>query len=104
MSPYKVDFDALPWMQGRPGVRFKVHAEGARRLRLVEFATSEGDPGWCEAGHVGYVLSGALTIEFSDQEVSFVAGEGLFIPSGASAAHRGTLIEPGTRLLLVEDN
>jgi quercetin dioxygenase-like cupin family protein len=100
---FKVDFDALDWQNGRPGVRFKVHSDGARQIRLVEFTTSEGDPHWCEIGHIGYVLAGGLEIEFNGQVVSYSAGDGIFIPSGADSAHRGRVITPGTRLVMVED-
>ena len=62
MSIFKVDFDRLQWQDGRPGVRHKVYSEGARRLRLVEFDTSDGDPHWCELGHIGFVLAGGLKI------------------------------------------
>ena len=100
---YRVDFASIPWTEGRPGVRFKTYCQGNKRLRLVEFATSEGDPHWCEEGHIGYVLNGGLTIEFQGAIHQFRAGDGLFIPTGASNAHRGVTIEPGTRLLMVEE-
>jgi hypothetical protein len=100
---FKVDFDAMEWQEGRPGVRYKVHAEGGRQVRLVEFTTSEGDPHWCELGHIGLVLAGGLTIDFKGTVLSFSAGDGLFIPPGAASAHRGVAITPGTRLILVED-
>ena len=103
MSPFKVDFESLEWQQERSGVRFKIHREGSRQLRLVEFETSEGDPHWCEVGHIGYVLEGALSIDFSGAVVSYNAGDGLFIPSGSPSTHRGVSIKPGTRLLMVED-
>ena len=100
---FKVDFDSMPWENGREGVRYKVYTEGARQLRLVEFATSEGDPHWCDRGHIGFVLAGSLTIDFNGQVHAFSAGDGLFIPPGAASAHRGVTITPGTRLVMVED-
>lgn len=103
MSIFKVDFETLPWQEGRPGVRQKVYTEGARRLRLVEFDTSDGDPHWCELGHIGFVLAGGLKIDVNGQVLSFAAGDGLFIPPGAASAHRGFAITPGTRLVMVED-
>ena len=103
MSIYKVNFEAMDWQQGRPGVRFKTYSDGGRQVRLVEFATSEGDPHWCQAGHIGYVLEGGLEIDFNGELLSFAKGDGLFIPSGPSHAHRGTKIQPGTRLLMVEE-
>lgn len=103
MSPFKVDFDALEWQQGRPGVRFKAYCEGPRQLRLVEFATAEGDPHWCDRSHIGYVLTGGLDISFNGEIVSFAAGDGIFIPPGTENSHQGVTITPGTRLILVED-
>jgi hypothetical protein len=103
VSIFKIDFDAIEWQEGREGVRYKVYSEGARQLRLVEFATADGDPHWCERGHIGYVLSGGLSIEVDGAVHAFTAGDGLFLPSGAATAHRGVAITPGTRLIMVED-
>jgi len=103
LSTFKVDFDAMEWQEGRPGVRYKVYSEGSRRLRLVEFSTGEGDPHWCELGHIGFVLTGGLQIDVNGTVLSFSAGDGLFLPAGAASAHRGVAITPGTRLVMVED-
>lgn len=103
MSTFKVDFDNMPWQQVRPDVRQKVYCEGSRLIRLVEFDTSDGAEHWCEAGHIGYVLQGALTISFDGEVISFEAGDGLFIPPGAATKHRSVSISGGTRLLMVED-
>jgi len=103
VSVFRVDFDAMEWQEGREGVRYKVYSEGTRQLRLVEFATSDGDPHWCERGHIGYVLSGSLTIEVNGAVHAFAAGDGLFLPAGAANSHRGISITPGTRLIMVED-
>ena len=103
MSLFKIDFDAMEWQNGRPGVRYKLYREGSRQLRLVEFATSEGDPHACELSHIGIVLTGGLTIDFSGTVLSFSAGDGIFIPPGAASVHHGVTITPGTRLILVED-
>ena len=103
MSVFKESFDAMEWQQGRAGVRFKEYREGSRQMRLVEFDTSEGFDEWCVQGHIGYVLAGALAIDFNGRALSFSTGDGLFIPSGAASAHRAISITPGTRLLMVED-
>jgi quercetin dioxygenase-like cupin family protein len=103
VSSFKIDFDAMEWQQVRPDVRQKIYCEGSRQVRLVEFATSSGAENWCEAGHIGYVLNGALTISFDGEVISFKAGDGLFIPPGAASRHRAVTISPGTQLLVVED-
>jgi len=103
LSIFKIDFDSLEWQDGRPGVRYKTYREGLRQIRLIEFATSEGDPQWCQQGHIGVVLAGGLSIDFNGRVLAFSAGDGVFIPAGAASSHRGLSITPGTRLLLVED-
>jgi quercetin dioxygenase-like cupin family protein len=103
LSPFKVSFEHMEWQQIRPDVRQKVYCEGSRQIRLVEFETSDGAEHWCETGHIGYVLAGALSISFDGKVVSFEAGDGLFIPPGAESKHRSVAIAPGTRLLMVED-
>ena len=103
MSSFKVDFEKMEWQHIRPDVRQKIYCEGSRQIRLVEFDTSQGAEQWCEAGHIGYVLKGALSISFNGEVISFEAGDGLFIPSGAASKHRSVSITSGTQLLMVED-
>lgn len=103
MSSFKITFDAMEWQQIRPDVRQKIYRDGSRQVRLVEFETSDGAPHWCETGHIGYVLKGALSISFNGQVISFQAGDGLFIPSGAASKHRAVSISAGTQLLMVEE-
>lgn len=103
MGSFKVSFDTIQWQQIRPDVRQKIYCEGSRQIRLVEFETSDGAEGWCESGHIGYVLKGALSIDFNGEVISFEAGDGLFIPSGGASRHRSVKIAAGTLLLMVED-
>ncbi|HEX6993590.1 MAG TPA: cupin domain-containing protein [Gammaproteobacteria bacterium] len=103
MNPFKISFDEMEWQQVRPDVREKVYCEGARQVRLVEFETSDGAEHWCEAGHIGYVLRGALSISFDGKVISYKAGDGLFIPPGPASRHRSVAIASGTQLLMIED-
>ena len=103
MSSFKVIFDKIAWQQIRPDVRQKIYCEGSLQIRLVEFETSDGAEHWCETGHIGYVLKGALSISFNGEVISFKAGDGIFIPSGAATKHRSVTISSGTQLLMVED-
>jgi quercetin dioxygenase-like cupin family protein len=103
MNPFKVDFDSMEWRSIRPGARYKLFQEGSRQLRLVEFTSGDVAPEWCSQGHIGFVLSGALDIDIGGRVVSFAEGDGIFIPSGQSSAHRATSITPGTRLVMVEE-
>jgi len=100
---FRVPFESMNWREVRPGVRHKVHAERSRQVRLVRFDTSDGAGFWCQAGHIGYVLAGGLDIDFNGTVLSFAAGDGLFIPSGAASQPRSVFVTPGTTLLMVED-
>jgi quercetin dioxygenase-like cupin family protein len=93
----------MEWRSIRPGARYKLFQEGSRQLRLVEFTSGDVAPEWCSQGHIGFVLSGALDIDIGGRVVSFTEGDGIFIPSGQSSAHRATSITPGTRLVMVEE-
>ena len=103
LESYKVRFQDMEWQQVRPDVRQKVYCQGSRQVRLVEFETSDGADHWCETGHIGYVLKGALRISFNGEVTSFEAGDGLFIPPGVESRHRAVSIAQGTQLLMVED-
>ncbi len=103
MSPFRVSFEEMEWQQVRPDVRQKIYRQGSRQIRLIEFDTSDGAEHWCETGHIGYVLKGELSISFNGEVISFKAGDGLFIPSGAASKHRSVAISSGTQLLMVED-
>ncbi len=97
MLSFKVDFDALPWQSSLPGARFKVHRDGAKQLRLVEFTSEFVEPDWCEKGH------GALEIDFRGRVISYPEGAGIFIPAGPAGAHKARSVTAVTRLVLVED-
>ena len=103
MTCFKVDFEALEWQTSLPGARFKVYRESARQIRLLEFTLEFVEPDWCEKGHVGLVLEGALEIDFHGRVVRFPAGSGLFIPGGSASAHKARALTPVVRLVLVED-
>jgi quercetin dioxygenase-like cupin family protein len=103
VSPFKIGFETMEWQHVRPDVRQKVYREGSRQVRLVELDTSDGTEHWCETGHIGYVLKGALSISFDGKVISYKAGDGLFIPAGPASKHRSVAIAAGTQLLMVEE-
>jgi hypothetical protein len=94
MLPFKVDFDSLSWQSSLPGARAKVYRDGSKQLRLVEFTSDFVEPQWCEKGHVGLVVSGALEIDFRGRVISYPEGSGIF---------KARSLTQVTRLVLVED-
>jgi len=99
----KIDFESLPWQSSLPGARYKLHREGARQLRLVEFTSEFVEPLWCEKGHIGMVLAGTLEIDFRGLRISYPVGSGIFISAGTSSAHKARSVTPVVRLVLVEE-
>lgn len=103
MEPYKIAFDALLWETPMPGVRVKVFRDGKKQMRLAEFSAEFVEPDWCEKGHVGFVLSGELEIDFHGTLVRYPQGSGITIPQGSAHGHKARSISPKVLLFLVED-
>jgi mannose-6-phosphate isomerase-like protein (cupin superfamily) len=99
----RIAFDDMPWEVSAAGVRFKVHHDGERQLRLLEFTRELEHPHWCETGHLGFVLEGAMQVEFADGSVEeFRAGDGVAIPGGEAEKHRPRALTDRVRLVFVE--
>ena len=103
MVALKVDFDELKWQQLLPGARAKVHRDGSKQLRLVEFTSEFVEPHWCERGHIGFVVSGILEVDFRGQVIRYPEGSGIIIPPGSESGHKARSVTPVVRLVLVED-
>jgi quercetin dioxygenase-like cupin family protein len=103
MNTNKVDFDAIGWTTPMPNVRFKVHRQGNRQLRLVEFSEGFVEPDWCTRGHIGLVLEGAGRLQFQGSEITLKAGDGIFLQAGEEQKHKLTVLSKVVRIILVED-
>jgi quercetin dioxygenase-like cupin family protein len=101
MYPYRIDFESLEWNSPAAGVRVKVHQQDGRQIRLVEFTSEFVEADWCTKGHIGYVLSGRLEIDFNGNTVEFGPGDGLFVAAGHN--HKARVLTDVARLVLVED-
>ncbi len=103
MENYKIIFEDIPWESPIPGARFKAYESSGRRLRLVEFAKELTEPDWCQKGHIGYVLSGEMEINFDGKIVQFSPGDGIFIPAGEKHKHIASVLTATVQLILVEE-
>lgn len=103
VGTFIVDFESLAWVPSLPGARYKIHREGSRQLRLVEFTPEFVEPDWCEKGHIGLVLAGTLELDFRGQRISYPQGSGIFVPPGPTGAHKARSVTPVVRLVLVEE-
>ena len=103
MARCKVDFASIAWESPAAKVRFKVHREGDRQIRLVEFFKGFTEPDWCRKGHIGYVLEGRCEIDFNGRVSQYGPGDGIFIPPGEAHKHKASVIGDVVRVILVED-
>lgn len=103
MKNYKILFENIPWESPLPGARFKAYEQGGKRLRLVEFTDKLVEPDWCQKGHVGYVLTGELEINFDGKVISYKTGDGIFIPSGEEHKHMAKVQSGTVQLVLIEE-
>ena len=99
---HRVAFDSLAWDDLAPGARHRAFRAGDTVLRLVEFTHGFVEPDWCLRGHVGYVLSGDLDVDFDGVLEHFTAGDGVFIPPGEAHRHTAIVVRDVVRLVLVE--
>lgn len=103
MEAHRILFDQIEWHTPQLGARFKVFRDGCRQVRLLELSDEFVEPQWCDKGHVGFVVSGELEVDFSGQVIRFPEGSALLIPAGVSHAHKARAVTPLVRLFLVEE-
>ncbi len=94
-------FADLPWVEIAPGAKEKRFTEANQTIRLVQFSPPFQETDACAKAHVGFVVSGEFSIEFSDFRVQFREGDALSIPAGSASAHRAIVTQELT-LFLVE--
>jgi quercetin dioxygenase-like cupin family protein len=101
-EPQVVPFPATGVEPEAPGI-----ASRAVEVNGVRWAVVQYEPGvlreeWCEEGHSGYVLEGAVVYEFQLDRppLAVGAGEGFTLPDGS--AHRGRAGADGARLFLID--
>lgn len=99
---YKERLGELPWIEPAEGVRHKVFDQDGKRLRLVEYSRRMPEH-WCEKGHFGIVLSGALEIEFNSTLETYAEGDAVFLPDGAEHRHKARLLSETATLFFVEN-
>lgn len=100
LRDYLISFENMNWETPASGIRFKAYVSGNQKVRLVEFTDELFEKDWCLKGHVGYVLEGNLSIDFSGKEVKFKRGDGLFIPEGTENKHKAKVAK-GEKTLLI---
>lgn len=83
---YKRSLPDMPWTTPWSGLCKRTLELGSKRLSVVEYSAAM-TPHWCDDGHVGYVVSGKLKIQFDRGDiVNYYPGNGILIPQGLSTA------------------
>jgi quercetin dioxygenase-like cupin family protein len=103
MEAQSIRFDQIDWQSPQRGLRFKAFRSGKTQIRLVEFSHGFIERDWCHNGHIGYVLSGELDVEFSGRKVRFSEGSAILIPDGLEHAHKAQPVTPVVKLFLIEE-
>ena len=100
----KIDFPAITWVRvsggGRVGRMKKRVLKDGNIIRILELSRAWNEREWCKKPHNGYVLSGALNLEFESNARRLVVkkGQGFSIPEGYS--HKASC-KSLTRLFIV---
>lgn len=97
-----VKFSEMPWHQVGEFARQKVLPFENQRLRLLQLQVGFTEQDWCLRGHVGFVLQGALDIEFRDGVRHYQAGDGLLVGSGIP--HKACLATEVVTLFLIDQD
>jgi hypothetical protein len=100
---FRVAFDKEEWISIAPGARHKTVACCGKLLRIVEFTPDFHETDWCLKGHIGYVLEGALEIDFDGRPIQYQTGDGIFILAENKNRHKARSLTDVVRLFLVDD-
>ncbi|MDD4297700.1 MAG: hypothetical protein PHC69_12235 [Ruminiclostridium sp.] len=101
MNKHLVDFENMQWINAGKGIRYKVYNNGSQQVRLVEFLEGFIEEDWCTQGHIGYVLEGSFSADFSGVVEKYKAGDIIFIPRGGEDRHKAILGKNERVLLLL---
>ena len=96
----KVDFANQPWIEDKPGLRFKERRMGSHKMRMLEVTDAYVDRHWCLLQHTGYVLEGSIIFAFPDMEITYKAGDGIVIMGNEEHRHKASVAK-GDRAVLV---
>ncbi|MDP5168655.1 MAG: cupin domain-containing protein [Bacteroidia bacterium] len=95
-----IRFEEIPWERPANGVTQKIYATDGQRLRLIRFGDDFVEKKWCMAGHIGFVLSGEMSIDFDGAIQHYRQGDGLWIVAGETSRHK-VRIDQGKQVELI---
>ena len=104
MNSIRIDFDQIDWDNKSAGMLVKSEWRHGKQMRMIEIGPDSGEPDWCEAGHVGFILKGELETNIDGMTERLSAGDRLIIPSGKKYRHKSKAVTGVIRLVLVDDS
>jgi quercetin dioxygenase-like cupin family protein len=99
-----VPFPTVDWHDDVPGIRGRAEVLDGARWGVVEYEPGAWREEWCEDGHRGYVLEGAIEYDFEDGSGPLALSRGQGFVLAAGTGHRGrNPTGTVTRLFLIDD-
>ena len=77
----QTQMNQVEWAQLNELVKQKSVEVEEKTVRLLELQPGFAESQWCYKGHIGFVVHGAIEIEFENSTQLFQAGEVLLIPT-----------------------
>ena len=95
-----IQFELLDWENLQDGLQQKAFCSNDKRLRLLKITETFKEEHWCIKGHIGFVLSGKMKIDFDGIVRDFQKGDALWIEEGERSKHK-VLMEKGGEVVLI---
>ncbi len=94
-------FSDTPWQEVGDRARQKLIDDGEKRVRLLDLSAGFQEQEWCTRGHTGYVIDGALEMEFPEGQLTFSTGDAILLSKGT--AHKARTGTGKALLFLIDD-
>ena len=99
-TDHLLKFEDMEFEKIQDGLEQKKITRGDRVLRILKIHSQFTEANWCLNGHVGYVLSGKMKINFNGIIQNYNQGDGLWIEQGESSKHK-VIMEEGEEVQLI---
>ena len=86
------------WTKLNELVRQKSVEVDEKIVRILELQPGFQETQWCYKGHIGYVITGAIEVEFESDSQQFQAGDVIVLP--AAIGHKAKSIGKTTLFLV----
>ena len=95
-------FAEIPWNEIAPGAREKAFQCDYKTVRLLQLSAGFEETDWCRRQHFGFILEGAMEIEFTNRVVKYQRGDGIAIVAGEASKHRAIVGDEPVTMFLID--